>query len=72
MLKLLKRCLLAAADAVALLPERFLTGDLRKVFDKIYNKDAFKHKALEAMRLAPTANQTPSKALLCGFDTILR
>jgi hypothetical protein len=47
-----KAMLAGGADAVALLPERFLTGDLRKLFDRI-NERLRQTMGSEAMRTAP-------------------
>jgi hypothetical protein len=47
-----KAMLAGGADAVALLPERFLTGDLRKLFDRIYAR-LRQTMGSEAMRTAP-------------------
>ena len=47
-----KAMLAGGKDAVALLPERFLTGDLKPVFDRIYNR-MVQTQGSESMRLAP-------------------
>jgi hypothetical protein len=64
-----KAMLAGGRDAVALLPERFLTGDLKKVFDKIYNK-MVQTQGAQAMRLAPTPINTLEGASI-WVDTIL-
>jgi len=52
-----KAMLAGGSDAVGLLPERFLTGDLKPVFDRIY-KRMVQTQGSEAMRLAPTPINT--------------
>lgn len=64
-----KAMLAGGRDAVALLPERFLTGDLKPVFDKIYTK-MLQTQGAQAMRLAPTPINTIEGATI-WVETIL-
>ena len=64
-----KAMLAGGRDAVALLPERFLTGDLKKVFDKIYDR-MVQTQGSQAMRLAPTPINTIEGASI-WVETIL-
>jgi hypothetical protein len=64
-----KAMLAGGRDAVALLPERFLTGDLKPVFDKIYDR-MIQTQGSQAMRLAPTPINTLEGASI-WVETIL-
>lgn len=64
-----KAMLAGGRDAVALLPERFLTGDLKPVFDRIYTK-MLQTQGAQAMRLAPTPINTLEGASI-WVETIL-
>ena len=64
-----KAMLAGGRTAVAILPERFLTGDLKKVFDKIYDR-MVQTQGSQAMRLAPTPINTIEGASI-WVNTIL-
>lgn len=64
-----KAMLAGGRTAVAILPERFLTGDLKPVFDRIYNK-MLQTQGAQAMRLAPTPINTLEGASI-WVETIL-
>lgn len=64
-----KAMLAGGRDAVALLPERFLTGDLKPIFDRIYNR-MVQTQGAQAMRLAPTPINTLEGASI-WVETIL-
>lgn len=64
-----KAMLAGGRDAVALLPERFLTGDLKPIFDRIYNR-MVQTQGSQAMRLAPTPINTLEGASI-WIETIL-
>jgi hypothetical protein len=64
-----KAMLAGGRDAVALLPERFLTGDLKPVFDRIYDK-MVQTQGAQSMRLAATPINTIEGASI-WVETIL-
>lgn len=64
-----KAMLAGGADAVALLPERFLTGDLNKTFKKIYRK-MVRTQGAQSLRDAPSPITTIEGATI-WVETIL-
>ena len=64
-----KAMLAGGRTAVAILPERFLTGDLKPVFDRIYNR-MVQTQGAQAMRLASTPINTLEGASI-WVETIL-